>query len=67
LITTAATRDDQIARVADSLIDWNVVVDDQCRHVDAAVDALRVAVRERDRVQQYLAWLIESRNIWKGF
>jgi hypothetical protein len=51
-----------IARVRDGLIDADILVDDRRRDVDASVDALRVAVRERDRAAAYLAYLIELHN-----
>lgn len=49
----------QIARWRENVIDLDVVVDDRRQDLDRAADALRNAVRERDRAAAHLQHLIE--------
>jgi hypothetical protein len=51
-----------IGRWRDELIDLDTAVDDARRHVNAAVEQLQTAVRERDRARVHLTRLVE----WLG-
>jgi hypothetical protein len=47
-------------RLRDSVIDLDIVVDDARRDVDAALDRLRAAVRDRDAALRELLEAIEA-------
>jgi hypothetical protein len=47
-----------IDRARDGVIDADIIVDDARAELERAVDALRAAVRERDRAIQHLCHLI---------
>ena len=57
---TIATVTGHIERWRDNVIDLDRLVDDRRADVVSAVEALRAAVRERDRAACHLAHLLET-------
>jgi hypothetical protein len=59
LIASEADLRAALRRAEDNLIDLDVVVDDCRREVARALEALRAAVRERNRAAGHLADLVD--------
>jgi hypothetical protein len=49
-----------LTRLRDGLLDWEIVVDDTRREIDAAVDRLRLAVRRRDQLAAQVQDLVDK-------